>query len=148
MNAISTRTSGVVSMTGFARGAGASGDHSWTWEIRSVNARGLDVRFRLPSGLDALEPGLREAVNKACRRGTVTAAPALKRASAAAPLRINQAALEKLLALQASLGGRVDPAPPRLEALLGIRGLIEEAADAPVDEAPLHAAIAASFSKV
>src|SRR3954470_9419154 len=133
MNAISSRPSGVVSMTGFARSSGALGDHSWTWEIRSVNARGLDVRFRLPSGLDALEPGLREAVTKACRRGTLNVALDLKRASVAAGLRINQAALEKLLALQATLGGRVDPSPPRLEALLGIRGLIEEAEDAPVD---------------
>ncbi len=148
MNAISSRTNGVVSMTGFARGAGALGDHSWTWEIRSVNARGLDVRFRLPSGLDVLEPGLREAVTKACRRGTINVALDLRRANVATPLRVNQAALEKLLALQATLGGRVDPAPPRLEALLGIRGLIEEAEDAPVDPAPLHAALAASFGPV
>lgn len=148
MNAISSRSAGVVSMTGFARGAGALGDHSWTWEIRSVNARGLDVRFRLPSGLDALEPGLREAVGRACRRGTVNVVLDLKRASAASGLRINQAALEKVLALQASLGDRVDRAPLRLEALLGIRGMIDDADEAPVDEAPLHAAIAASFTPV
>src|SRR3954469_10418193 len=107
MNAISSRASGVVSMTGFARGAGALNDHSWTWEIRSVNARGLDVRFRLPGGLDALEPGLREAVGRACKRGTVNVALDLKRASAALSLRINQAALDKLLALKAALGDRV-----------------------------------------
>jgi uncharacterized protein (TIGR00255 family) len=148
MNANSSRASGVVSMTGFARGAGALNDHSWAWEIRSVNARGLDVRFRLPSGLDALEPGLRDAVGKACRRGTINVALDLRRPAAAASLRINEAALERLLALQATLGDRVDRAPPRLDALLGIRGLIEEAEPAPVDEAPLHAALGASFAQV
>jgi uncharacterized protein (TIGR00255 family) len=148
MNAISSRTTGVVSMTGFARGAGTLGDHSWTWEIRSVNARGLDVRFRLPSGVDGLEPGLREAVGRACRRGTVNVALDLRRTSAAAGLQINRAALDKLLSLQAALGASVDQAPPRLEALLAIRGMLEEADEAPVDEAPLHAALASGFASV
>ena len=69
MNAISTRAGNVVSMTGFARGGDAHSDYSWTWEIRSVNARGLDVRVRLPAGLDQLEPGLREAAGRACAAG-------------------------------------------------------------------------------
>ena len=55
----------LASMTGFARSAGTVGGLSWAWELRSVNGRGLDVRLRLPSGFDALEPGLREAAGKA-----------------------------------------------------------------------------------
>ena len=38
----------LSSMTGFARGHGVSGPYAWSWEIKSVNAKGLDVRFRLP----------------------------------------------------------------------------------------------------
>ena len=50
----------VSSMTGFARTDGAAAGFSWIWELRSVNARGLDVRLRTPPGLDRLELRLRE----------------------------------------------------------------------------------------
>ena len=60
----------IASMTGFARAEGSTADLAWVWELRSVNARGLDLRFRLPPGSDALEPVLREAAGKALRRGT------------------------------------------------------------------------------
>ena len=48
-------------------------------KLRSVNGRGLDLRFRLPPGWDALEPGLREAAGKLLKRGNVTATLTLKR---------------------------------------------------------------------
>src|SRR5215831_1166627 len=150
MNAISTRAGNVVSMTGFARGGDALGDYSWTWEIRSVNARGLDVRVRLPAGFDQFEPVLREAAARACARGTVNIALDLKRTRAAAGFRINEQALAGLLALQATLGPRIDQAPPRLDALLAIRGLVEEAEpeSAPGDDAALRAALVASFERI
>ena len=37
----------LSSMTGFARGHGVSGPYAWTWEIKSVNGKGLDVRLRI-----------------------------------------------------------------------------------------------------
>jgi uncharacterized protein YicC (UPF0701 family) len=40
----------LSSMTGFARSHGASGPYSFEWELKSVNAKGLDVRVRLPQG--------------------------------------------------------------------------------------------------
>ena len=42
-------------MTGFARGHGVAGPYAWSWEIKSVNAKGLDLRLRLPPGWDAVE---------------------------------------------------------------------------------------------
>ena len=42
-------------MTGFARTEGAQGSHNWSWEVKSVNGKGLDVRCRMPHGFDALE---------------------------------------------------------------------------------------------
>ena len=45
----------LSSMTGFARGHGLSGAYSWAWELKSVNAKGLDLRLRLPPGWDAVE---------------------------------------------------------------------------------------------
>ena len=43
------------SMTGFASLQGAEGAHSWTWDLRSVNAKGLDLRLRVPDWLPGLE---------------------------------------------------------------------------------------------
>ena len=52
----------IRSMTGFARATGTLPDGTpFAWELRSVNGRGLDVRLRLPGGLDVLELPLREA---------------------------------------------------------------------------------------
>ncbi len=42
----------LKSMTGFGRDAGSDGERSWEWEVRSVNGRSLELRFRIPSGLD------------------------------------------------------------------------------------------------
>ena len=70
----------LASMTGFAREAGTLPDGtSFVWELRSVNGRGLDLRLRLPPGLDALEPALRDAMAKRLKRGNVSAGLALRR---------------------------------------------------------------------
>ena len=42
-------------MTGFARVSGATANFRWAWEVKSVNAKGLDLRLRLPTGFDAIE---------------------------------------------------------------------------------------------
>jgi len=39
----------VSSMTGFARAAGSGGTWRWTFELKSVNAKGLDIRLRMPA---------------------------------------------------------------------------------------------------
>ena len=72
-------------MTGFARAEGAADGLTWVWELRSVNGRGLDLRFRLPPGWDALEPPLREAAGKALKRGNVTANLSVKREKRVTP---------------------------------------------------------------
>ena len=43
----------LSSMTGFARSHGVTGAYAWAWELKSVNAKGLDLRLRLPPGWDA-----------------------------------------------------------------------------------------------
>ena len=62
----------IKSMTGFARAEGAHEGAAWHWEVRSVNGRGLDVRLRLPSGSELLEPKVREAVARHVTRGSLT----------------------------------------------------------------------------
>ena len=59
-------------MTGFASGQGEGFDHRWSWDIRSVNGRGLELRFRLPDWIDGLEAKLREILTNNIKRGNVT----------------------------------------------------------------------------
>jgi uncharacterized protein (TIGR00255 family) len=115
----------VASMTGFARMAGSSPSMSWTWEARSVNHRGLDVRVRLPPRLDTLEPRIRELLAKRVTRGSVTIALDLKRQAAGGTLAVNREMIERILELKRELGARVDQSPPRIESLLAIRGVLE-----------------------
>lgn len=111
-------------MTGFARAEGVEGELRWAWEVKSVNGRNLDIRARLPVGFDALDPVLRRAVAQRCRRGSISVT--LATTIAAEPqVRINRAVLDQLLALRDELKGQIDPSPPRFEALLGLRGVVE-----------------------
>lgn len=112
-------------MTGFARAEGETSGLSWVWEARSVNGRGLDIRCRLPSGLDRLDPVLRAEAAKHLRRGNVSVTLALARAAGAAPFTVDRPVLDRVLALQADLLGRVDQAPPRIESLLQVPGVLD-----------------------
>ena len=59
----------IASMTGFAREAGVTGAYQWAWELKTVNGRGLEVRVRTPSGLDAVGEEARGQILKALTRG-------------------------------------------------------------------------------
>jgi uncharacterized protein (TIGR00255 family) len=114
----------LASMTGFARTEGSAAGLTWAWELRSVNGRGLDLRFRLPPGWDALEPALREAAGKVLKRGNVTANLTVKRESETR-LAVDPTALEQALALALDLHARIPGSPPpRAEALLGLPGVL------------------------
>lgn len=129
----------LSSMTGFARRSGATPDGAaYVWELRSVNGRGLDLRLRLPPGLDALEAPLREALGRAgLKRGNIQAALSLKSDSRPVPLP-DEAALDRLAELAQRLAARIPGAkPPRAEHLLALPGVFRTEAAEP-DEA--HAA--------
>jgi uncharacterized protein (TIGR00255 family) len=112
-------------MTGFARAEGVNDTYGWAWEIKSVNSKGLDVRFRLPPGHDALDQTIRKAVARRFKRGAVSVALSLDRVAAAPAFRINEDLLNEVVALHQNLSGKVDPTPPRLEGLLAVRGIVE-----------------------
>ena len=110
-------------MTGFAHAEGPD----WSWELRSVNGRGLDLRLRLPPGLDTLEPALRDAAGKTLKRGNITANLTLKRDDQPR-LAADPAALDQALALALNLAARIPGAPPpRAEALLALPGILRPA---------------------
>jgi uncharacterized protein (TIGR00255 family) len=135
----------LASMTGFARAEGNAAGLAWVWELRSVNGRGLDLRFRLPAGWDALEPSLRETAGKALKRGNVTANLSVKR-EGELRLAADPAALEQVLTLAMELHRRIPgSSAPRAEALLGLPGVLRPAQ---ADETAVDtAAAAAGFSR-
>lgn len=139
----------IKSMTGFARADGAAEGWRFAWELRSVNGKGLDVRLRLPPGLDALESAVRERAGKALSRGNVTANLSLNREKSATTARINEDVLAALLDAITRIGARVEARPPSLDGLLGFKGVVElvEEDETPQARAALEAAILAAFDQ-
>jgi uncharacterized protein (TIGR00255 family) len=115
-------------MTGFARAEGDELGISWVWEIKSVNGKSLDLRLRLAPGFDALEPGLRAKVTQHFRRGNISAALTVTRTAPVA-VRVNREALAQLVSLMNELADEIDAAPPRLDGLLALRGVVETIED-------------------
>lgn len=139
----------LASMTGFARAAGTAEGCSFQIEIKSVNARGLDLRVRLAPGLDAFEPELRRQLSDRLSRGSVSVSASLSRETSGDELVVNQLALETALSAFQALAGRFpDAPPPRLETILALRGVLElrEAGLSPEAEAALQQAFLGAFS--
>lgn len=138
----------LQSMTGFARADGSDGVVTWAWELRSVNGRGLDVRFRLPPGYEALEAPAREAISKVLARGSVTASLNAQRQTAATQIRINETALEQVLKAAEHLHRLTGCEQPRAEGLLALKGVLEVAEDTedPAASEPRRAAMLASLA--
>ena len=139
----------MASMTGFARVEGALGDWTWAVEARSVNGRNLEVRFRGPPGLDALERPAREAAQSRFQRGQINIAVQGRRASISRATRINVEALESYLAFGEGLVAAGRATPPSLDGLLALPGVIE-VADQDEDaaaRAALEGAMAASIAE-
>ena len=118
----------VTSMTGFARVAGEHGPWQWAWEVKSVNARALDVRFRTPQGHDRLEMAGREAVSRIFKRGSFNLSLSAQRTDSGQddrPMRINKLLLDQLVEEASRYGGKVADEPPRIETLMTVRGVVE-----------------------
>jgi uncharacterized protein (TIGR00255 family) len=134
----------LMSMTGFARRDGAAHGQRWVWELRSVNGKGLDVRLRLPPGLDRLEPVVREKAGKLLSRGNVQASLTVSRETTATTFRINEDLLSAILDAMNRIADRVDATAPTLDGILAIKGVLEvaeveedEATRAAIDKAIL-----------
>ncbi|HXT05829.1 MAG TPA: YicC/YloC family endoribonuclease [Roseiarcus sp.] len=135
----------VASMTGFARAQGALAPWRWTVEIKCVNAKGLDLRLRAPPGFDRIETEARARLGKALSRGTVFANISAVREGASVTARIDATLLGEIAAAAQAAAERFALAPPTLDGLLAVRGVVEavEAAD---DEATLAATAAAMLN--
>ncbi|HVV42562.1 MAG TPA: YicC/YloC family endoribonuclease [Nitrobacter sp.] len=135
----------LSSMTGFARSHGTCGPYAFEWELKSVNAKGFDLRLRLPPGWDDIEAPARKRAADVLSRGTVYANLTVKRTNAASVVRINQDVLASVLKVAAEISGKVDAVAPSVDGLLGIKGVLE-VTEPETDEAEEQAAKAAAVT--
>lgn len=115
----------LSSMTGYARASGAAEGMTFALEIKSVNGRGLDVRLRLPPGLDGFEPDIRQRISERLSRGSVSVSASLHREASSGDLVVNEAALASVIEVLNRLSARVEAAPPRLDGILALKGVLE-----------------------
>jgi uncharacterized protein (TIGR00255 family) len=137
----------VSSMTGFARAAGSSGPWRWAFELKTVNAKGLDIRLRMPAPFDRVETEARARLAKALARGTCFGALTTQREGAAIEARIDRSALESIAAAARAAAAKTGLAPPTMDGLLALRGVVETV-DAADDEASVAAACAGVLASV
>jgi len=136
----------VASMTGQASRTGAGAGHSWAWDLRSVNAKGLDLRLRLPEGIDGLEPPVRAALSSRFQRGNISLTLRLARDAEASPVHVNPQMLAAVLDGLASVvrvaearGLELRPASPA--EVLAFRGVCDTGPPPETDTAALRAAL-------
>jgi uncharacterized protein (TIGR00255 family) len=140
----------TMSMTGFAAARGQGAGASWTWDLRAVNGKGLDLRLRVPDWIDGLEAALRAELGKALARGNVSLTLRVTReVEGEAALRLNAAALRGALQAlsdveQAAMAAGVTLAQPSAADVLTLRGVMEGNAGDD-DTGPLRAAIVADL---
>jgi uncharacterized protein (TIGR00255 family) len=115
----------LSSMTGFARSHGVSGSYAWAWELKSVNAKGLDLRLRLPPGWDAIESPARSKMAEVVARGTVHGNLSVTREGVAPVVCVNEAVLTAVLDTMRDLAGRIEASPPTLDGILALKGVVE-----------------------
>src|SRR4030088_3712763 len=108
----------LSSMTGFARSHGASGPYTGEGELKSVNAKGFDLRVRLPPGWDEIESVARKRAAEVLSRGTVYANLTVKRAGALSTVRVNEDVLAGIVKIAGPLGGGVGAGGPGLDGVL------------------------------
>jgi uncharacterized protein (TIGR00255 family) len=141
----------LSSMTGFSRTQGAQGQWRWHWEVRSVNARGLDVRVRVPEGFEGLEQPARVLANDRFSRGGISATLTLDADPARGSIRVNPEALSQVLTalaqLESTIAGAIKAEPPRLDGILALRGVIDTQ-QPPLGEAELAARDAAVLTSL
>lgn len=139
----------LSSMTGFARALGRHEGAHWAWELKSVNAKGLDLRLRLPVGCEALDSEVRRMLGTVIARGNVHASLELSRSQRAADVRVDDVLLGRLATQLRATAERQGLAPPGMDALMAVRGVVEivEHEDSEASRDALHAAILGSLEE-
>lgn len=140
------------SMTGFATAQGAHGNAGWTWEVRSVNGKGFDLRLRLPDWIEGLEPKVRAALNGRVSRGSITVSLKVSTAGEGGVPALNEEVMRAVLNAAARVEAEametgVSLAPSTPAEILALRGVLEQGQTATGTE-ELSAAVLADLGPV
>ena len=114
-------TPSLSSMTGFGQSHGSFEGVTWSWELKSVNGRSLDLRMRTPQGFDDLEAPLRDIISKNFTRGSINITLNMERPERDFDVRINQ----KLVNRIAEVAKTAHLQAPGLDGLLSLKGVVE-----------------------
>jgi uncharacterized protein (TIGR00255 family) len=87
----------IRSMTAFASRRGSHAGLEWDWDLRGVNGRGLELRLRLPEGVEGLEPAARAALSARLSRGNVSLTLRLSRPAGQGSFGIDEGQLDRVL---------------------------------------------------
>lgn len=139
----------IASMTGFSRARGSFQGIAWSWELKSVNGRNLDLRLRTPQGLDVLEGSLRDLMAKAMTRGSVQALLTIDRPPRPPQVLLNTRVLDALLETARTLNATHGVAMPTMDGLLALRGVVDivDTTESDEERNALQAAVLAGFAE-
>jgi uncharacterized protein (TIGR00255 family) len=115
----------LSSMTGFGRTQSQFENYSWVWEIRSVNGKALDVRMRIPPGLDAFDQYIKTTLKKSISRGSLNVSLQLQKDSDEIDVKVNEVALDKLISVAKEAALKHNMPMPSIDNLLSIRDVVE-----------------------
>ena len=143
----------LASMTGFARIEGGNDTLTWTLEMRSVNGRGLDIKYRFPVGFEAAEKIGRDLAKSRFQRGQMNLTVSVGSAAAKTGVTLNKDVLEFYLDASRALIDAGEAVTPSVDGLLALRGVIEAAGDERADlsveaEVALAVDLAALFDRL
>jgi uncharacterized protein (TIGR00255 family) len=124
----------LVSMTGFADARGTHGGLRWRWEAKSVNGRGLDLRFRTPVGYEGLELGARTLASERFKRGSLQIVLTVAAEESGRGFRIDAAALADAVRIAKRVTEETGLRPARVDGILALRGVVVQEDNAALDD--------------
>ena len=93
-------------MTGFAAVDGSHGEATWSWSLKSVNGKSLDVRWRMPGRMDSLEATLKKTLQSQIARGSVSASLQLDLPGSGSEVQVIHETLDRLAHVARRRDGR------------------------------------------
>ena len=115
----------MESMTGFGSFSMQNGV-SWTWTLRSVNAKGLEIRCRCPAGYEDLELKIRECLRSFFTRGSILVTLDVFSQVQNLSSRVNLPFLEELCTLAGQIHEKYPLLrPASIDGLMNVRGVVE-----------------------
>jgi uncharacterized protein (TIGR00255 family) len=121
-------------MTGFADSRGVHGNLRWRWETKSVNGRGLDLRFRAPLGYEGLESGARTLASERFKRGSFQVVLTAATDESGRGVRVDPVALAEAVRLAKRVADEAGLEPARVDGLLALKGVVVQEENAALDD--------------